>query len=319
MKNKNKQKGITLVALVITIIILLILAGISISALTGSGLFEKTKLAKEKSENAQNKEDGILKDYSNEIDKYIDGERNFQNDSTIIRDFTLTTSSELGDVINIKVNLEDSQDIRGYIYIVNDEVKKVTEDKNIQVSELIPSTTYKVKVIAIDKYGKTRTSQEVEQKTLNEINVFKDGKTHSRYSLTPYCPNSTSTYVGLIENRYALQASYSGNYGVLYTTNPIDFSNVKSVKVNVAIRTDGGGITSTFTTGLQNEITQDITYDENLSVSKSTTSTVEENYEIILDTSSVSGNKYLKFNVHHSLENNYTAMAYITSITLIYK
>ncbi len=43
MKNdlKTKNRGITLVALVITIIILLILAGISISSLTGSGLFQK--------------------------------------------------------------------------------------------------------------------------------------------------------------------------------------------------------------------------------------------------------------------------------------
>lgn len=43
-----KNKGITLVALVITIIILLILAGITINSLTGSGLFENAELAKEK-------------------------------------------------------------------------------------------------------------------------------------------------------------------------------------------------------------------------------------------------------------------------------
>ena len=41
----NKNKGLTLVALVITVIILLILAGISIASLTGSGLFENAKLA----------------------------------------------------------------------------------------------------------------------------------------------------------------------------------------------------------------------------------------------------------------------------------
>ena len=45
MKRK-KNKGITLIALVITIIILLILAGISIASLTESGLFEKAKEAK---------------------------------------------------------------------------------------------------------------------------------------------------------------------------------------------------------------------------------------------------------------------------------
>lgn len=43
---KNKENGITLIALVITIIILLILAGIGISALTQTGLMSKTKIAK---------------------------------------------------------------------------------------------------------------------------------------------------------------------------------------------------------------------------------------------------------------------------------
>ena len=65
-KIKNK-KGITLVALVITIIILLILAGVAISQLTDSGLFEKAKLAKEKAKNAQELENSILKDYEERI------------------------------------------------------------------------------------------------------------------------------------------------------------------------------------------------------------------------------------------------------------
>jgi len=72
MKN---TKGITLVALVITIIILLILAGITISQLTGSGLFENAKLAEQKSEEAEEKEDQTLADYENKIGKYVDGTR----------------------------------------------------------------------------------------------------------------------------------------------------------------------------------------------------------------------------------------------------
>ena len=56
---KTKNAGITLIALVLTIIVLLILAGISIATLTGSGLFENAKLAKEKSENSQKKEEQI--------------------------------------------------------------------------------------------------------------------------------------------------------------------------------------------------------------------------------------------------------------------
>ena len=55
MKEKS-IKGITLVALVITIVILLILAGISIQAITNTGLFENAKRAKEESKYANAEE-----------------------------------------------------------------------------------------------------------------------------------------------------------------------------------------------------------------------------------------------------------------------
>ena len=67
----KNTKGITLVALVITIIILLILAGISISALTNTGIFQKAKNAKQKSEDAELDQNTKLDEYENEIDKYI--------------------------------------------------------------------------------------------------------------------------------------------------------------------------------------------------------------------------------------------------------
>lgn len=60
LKNKN---GITLVALVITIIILLILAGISISSLTKTGIFQKANEAKQKSEEAEANQTRILNEY----------------------------------------------------------------------------------------------------------------------------------------------------------------------------------------------------------------------------------------------------------------
>lgn len=70
---KEKNKGITLIALIITIIILLILAGISISALTQTGLFEKAKQAEPKSKEAQEQENAPLGNYENELNKYITG------------------------------------------------------------------------------------------------------------------------------------------------------------------------------------------------------------------------------------------------------
>ena len=67
MKNTFKSsKGITLVALVITIIILLILAGISISALTNTGIFGKAKDAKQKADEAALDQNTKLDEYESE-------------------------------------------------------------------------------------------------------------------------------------------------------------------------------------------------------------------------------------------------------------
>ena len=65
----KKNNGITLVALVITIVILLILAGISISTLTNTGIFQKVKDAKKASENAEKEEDRLISEYEKEIVK----------------------------------------------------------------------------------------------------------------------------------------------------------------------------------------------------------------------------------------------------------
>ena len=74
MINKNKDRGITLVALVITIIILLILATISIQSLTNTGLLQKAQEAKEKTQNAEENQAKTLNEYEDELNKYISGD-----------------------------------------------------------------------------------------------------------------------------------------------------------------------------------------------------------------------------------------------------
>ena len=72
IKEKNKkilqQKGITLIALVITIIVLLILAGISIQAITNTGIFEQAENAKRASEIASIKEKISLDIYEKQLE-----------------------------------------------------------------------------------------------------------------------------------------------------------------------------------------------------------------------------------------------------------
>ena len=68
---RKKNKGITLVGLVVTIVVLLILAGISISALTNTGIFQKAKDAKQKSANAELDQNTKLDSYEEEISNYL--------------------------------------------------------------------------------------------------------------------------------------------------------------------------------------------------------------------------------------------------------
>ena len=79
----RKKQGITLISLVVTIIVLLILAGVTIAALTGeNGILNRAAEAKEKTEEAQRKEESDL-DY---MDKYIDKVVN--NESLVLNEGT---------------------------------------------------------------------------------------------------------------------------------------------------------------------------------------------------------------------------------------
>ena len=79
-KKSRKERGITIIALVITIIVLLILAGISIAAITGdNGIINKSDEAKKETEISQYKEKlEVIKhgeyadDYTVSIDKFLD-------------------------------------------------------------------------------------------------------------------------------------------------------------------------------------------------------------------------------------------------------
>lgn len=66
----KKEKGITLVALVITIIVLLILAGVTISLVVrDNGVINKARDAKTNMGNAQNRENEDLQNLSNYMDE----------------------------------------------------------------------------------------------------------------------------------------------------------------------------------------------------------------------------------------------------------
>ena len=74
----KKERGITLVALVVTIIVLLILAGVAISLTIGQGgIFERTQNAANTWRNATSNElhafNGFDSEYDSVYDRYVNG------------------------------------------------------------------------------------------------------------------------------------------------------------------------------------------------------------------------------------------------------
>ena len=76
MEKLKRYKGITLISLIITVIILLILAGITISQLSRSGIFDKVREAQNRWQNAQEVEETQISKYSNSIEDIINSSRN---------------------------------------------------------------------------------------------------------------------------------------------------------------------------------------------------------------------------------------------------
>ena len=65
----KKQKGITLVALIITIIVLLILAVVAIAAVTGDGILNHTRNARDEYKQATTNEENTLGYYENYLNE----------------------------------------------------------------------------------------------------------------------------------------------------------------------------------------------------------------------------------------------------------
>ena len=133
---KNKDKGITLIALVITIIILLILAGISISALTNQGLFKNAKIAQNATEKAEKEQGQRLNEYEDEINKYL----NNNNEDEKLGLITDNINKELSKTDNTKL-----KDEKGNRIVVPAGFKIVngatTVDKGIVIEDVTETAT----------------------------------------------------------------------------------------------------------------------------------------------------------------------------------
>ena len=128
-KETRKNRGITLIALVITIIVLLILAGVSIAMLTGNnGILTQAKLAKENTALAKEDEENKLaknNEYINEqTGKIIPGEMATSTEKDNYSDGTDTATVPQGFTVSGK---EDEQKIANGLVIYDIPSEKVSE------------------------------------------------------------------------------------------------------------------------------------------------------------------------------------------------
>lgn len=125
MKEKSKTKGITLIALVITIIILLILAGITISTLTGeNGLFSRAKEAKEKTIKAELKEEIELAIINIQAEELSKG-----NNVTLETLAHGQLENKLEGITTQLNNNEITGEYKGYEYIIDNNLKVTIEGR----------------------------------------------------------------------------------------------------------------------------------------------------------------------------------------------
>ena len=150
LKQKNRETGITLIALIVTIIVLIILAGVSIAMLVGdNGIITKAQEAKKDTEQAQqdelqglsNLETAIEEALGNVYDKEKEVNKpKLAQGMTPIK-FTTPTDTEKGAVVETTSN-----DADWYEYGTEEDTKKwanaITEDGSMWV--WIPRFAYRV-------------------------------------------------------------------------------------------------------------------------------------------------------------------------------
>lgn len=207
MNNKRKNKGITLIALIVTIILLLILAGITISQLTGNGLFEKAKLAKEKTENAQGLENSTLENYEKKIDEAINSKREENNIK-----FSYDIDSIENGIINLILHIQDNVnglakiELKEGNTIILSENKK--EEKKIDY-EVEIGKEYIIKITS-------ENGDEKEEKILLNINPIMTEKMESNDG-NIYKAFATSEYVH--NKRYYAYLAFDKNDSTFWYSN----------------------------------------------------------------------------------------------------
>ena len=164
-KTSRREKGITLIALIVTIIVLLILAGVTINlAVNNQGIFNKAKTATMSYKNASENEQTVLNEVAKEIAKYKPkelteggsgsetGNVNITYTDSAGKIQPLTKSTPAGTKIGTTANI-DGQTLDWYLFDVSDDGK--TAYLVSTPTYWVPDTTKEVSGAWVPKLGGT--------------------------------------------------------------------------------------------------------------------------------------------------------------------
>ena len=184
-RTSKREKGITLIALIVTIIVLLILAGVTISlAVSNQGIFNKAKTATRSYKNAATEEEESLAVAENEIDKYIpkndDGKISEGITYTDSDNKTQTLTKDTAAGTKIGTTTVDGQTLDWYLFDVSDDGK--TAYLVSTPTYWVPDTTKEVSgaytpklVSSYDSNTYTYAMRQAIQKLANGTNSYSSG------------------------------------------------------------------------------------------------------------------------------------------------
>ena len=253
-KHNKKEKGITLVALVITVVIMLILAAIAIGSVTGDGLFNRTRQAAETYENAADKESYMLENLIGQIDHYIEGGTSGGGD---------IPGEEEGSPIAEVVSVGDYVNYDAGTWTEADFNKITSSEGNptVNKSEDLPTTQGEFGGFTA---GQSRNSNSTPDSTIytpdysgwrvwdidessGEITLISAGHPETYYHLTATASSAAS--INILRNRdcsmYENEYAKSGSVHILTGQEAAEWYN-KQFGTNYTIVDNGGSSSSTF-------------------------------------------------------------------------
>ncbi len=321
-KSIKGERAITLIALIITIIILLILSGIAIATLTNSGLFAKSKDAKNKYLNSVDKENEELATMNN----YITSGRGDTNKiSDLIEEVTFEIKNVTGTTIQVQINAKssNSSDVRGYFVYKNGEVVAVGESNLITIKNLNFKTEYIIKCGIIDKNGKIKESGESKATTVEEEILYDGQKFPSLISgFSPFRGDITtyeeSNAFIKYDNFCQLNAMDSyGRVGV-NTTDKINLTNIQKIEIDTLLYNNyGSSFIGTAYLGIYDKNDNTLDFTKFIKYSTNATLNNRERKTLELDVSDIEGEYYIKvISLHPSNVSYYAFFVDIYSLKL---